>query len=189
MRKIILSINITEDGFVADPDGSLDWHFPYWNHEMCNSMCRILCECDTILLGRNTYNAFAGYWMLKENDLSIPAMDVPMAYMMNSYTKIVVSSSLSRLPWRYSHVVNGNILQEIKKLKEQQGKDIIVLGSCQLVSLLIQHDLIDEYYIWIHPITIRSGKQLSKLTKYLAKLKPNHVEQFDCGVIKQGFIK
>ncbi|MNY42717.1 hypothetical protein D3C86_1776330 [compost metagenome] len=89
----------------------------------------------------------------------------------------------------YSHLVKGDVLKELKKLKEQQGKDIIVLGSCRLVSFLIQHDLIDEYYIWIHPITIRSGKQLSKLTKYLAQLKPNHVEQFDCGVIKQGFIK
>ena len=189
MRKIILSMNITKDGFVADPDGSLDWHFPYWNYEMCNSMCRMLSECDTILLGKNTYNAFAGYWMLKENDLKIPAMDVPMAYMMNRYTKVVVSNSSSKLPWMYSHLVKGEILQELKKLKEQQGKDIIVLGSCRLVSFLIQHDLIDEYYIWIHPITIRSGKQLSKLTKYLAQLNPNHVEQFNWGVIKQEFIK
>src|SRR5688500_16399085 len=117
MRKIILSINITEDGFVAAPDGSLDWHFPYWTSEMADSLGRLLSSCDTILLGRNTYHAFAAYCAHKENDLSAAGTDIALAYMMNRYTTVVVSGSLPALSWQSSIVVRGDVLQELKNLK------------------------------------------------------------------------
>lgn len=189
MRKIILSINITKDDFIAGLDGGLDWHFPYWNPEMSDALGRLLNNCDTILLGRNTYNAFAEYWTANRNNISVAGEDIALADMMNRYSKIVVSSSLRRLQWANSLPIRGDILSEVIKLKEKQGKDIIVLGSCRLVSYLILHDLIDEYCLWVHPICIRRGMPLPELTTYLLRTKSVRSEIFNCGVIKVTYDK
>lgn len=189
MRKIILSLNITYDDFIAGPDGSLDWHLPYWNDEMCEALGKLLHTCDTLLLGRNTYNAFAGYWTIKLNDLSIAKADVALAEMMNRYTKIVVSKTLARTPWTNSLLLQQNILRQLKKLKEKPGKNILVLGSCQLAAYLIKHNLIDEYYLWLHPITIKHGKALPQLIHSLAGSKVIQSEEFSCGVVKRSYVK
>ena len=177
-------MNITKDDFIAGLDGSLDWHFPYWNLEMSEALGKMLSNCDTILLGRNTYNAFAEYWTAKRSTVNIAGDDIALAEMMNRYSKIVVSGSLKELPWTNSIAIERDVLAAVTKLKEEQGQNIIVLGSCQLVSFLIRHDLIDEYCLWVHPIIIRHGKPLSELTRYLLSSKPVRSEIFSCGVIK-----
>lgn len=189
MRKIILSLNITSDDFIAGPDGSLDWHLPYWNDEMCEALGKMLNTCDTILLGRNTYNAFAGYWTLRGNDPTIAKADLALVEMMNRYTKVVVSKTIRRTSWSNTILVNQNVLRELKKIKQQSGKNIIVLGSCQLVAYLIKNDLIDEYYLWLHPISIKRGKALSELIYSLIGLKAIQSEKFSSGVLKRGYVK
>jgi dihydrofolate reductase len=189
MRKIILSLNITNDHFIAGPDGSLDWHLPYWTNEMCDALGKLLDSCDTILLGRNTYNAFAAYWTIRRNDLTIPKADLALVDMMNRYTKVVVSKTLSRTPWSNSVLVQQNVFRELKKLKQQSGKSIIVLGSCQLAAYLIKQDLIDEYYLWLHPISIKHGKALPQLINLHVRAKVADIEEFSCGVIKRGYVK
>ena len=188
MRKIILSMNITEDGFIAGPRGELDWHFPYWNREMCESFCRVLSKADTILLGRKTYNAFAGYRTGKGTETAIATEDHALLDMMNRYTKIVVSKTLITLPWMNSTLIQGDVLSGMKQLKQNHGKDIVVVGSGRLASYLMKHDLIDEYCLWVHPVKIRKGKFLSGLAHFKSKVKPLHVEAFSSGVIKLCYL-
>lgn len=187
MRKIILSMNITEDGFIAGPDGELDWHFPFWNFEMCESLCRVLYRADTILLGRKTYNTFAQYWASQGAGIAIATEDLALMDMMNRYTKIVVSQTLSTFSWKNSFLIQGDILSGMNQLKLTSGKDIIIFGSSKLTAYLLKYDLIDEYYFWVHPIMIRQGKRLSRLNHNKFKVKPVQVEHFSSGVIKLYF--
>lgn len=94
MRKLIVSMNITLDGFMAGPAGELDWHFRFWNEEMADYGVMQLMQADTILLGRKTYNVMAGYWPLVSCNPCFPRSDIAFADMMNNYQKIVCSSTL-----------------------------------------------------------------------------------------------
>ena len=100
MRKLIVSMNITLDGFMAGPAGELDWHFLKWTEEMAEWLGIQLSMADTILLGRNTYDAMACYWPQQDNNLAIARDDIAFASMMNSYTKIVFSKTLKKLHWQ-----------------------------------------------------------------------------------------
>jgi dihydrofolate reductase len=187
MRKIILSLNITEDGFVAGPDGELDWHLPFWGSDMCDSLGQLLSTTDTILLGRNTYNALAAYWPNRAADLQLAREDIALTDMMNQHTKLVVSTTLTMLSWNNSFILKGNLKSEIKGLKSQQGGNIIVLGSCTLVASLIKHKLVDEYHLWVHPIRINRGKRLRNM-EALKHLKPMNKQHFTTRVTKCVYV-
>ncbi len=162
MRRIIVSMNVTLDGFMAGPDGGLDWHLHNWTNDMGQLLAEQLSKADTILLGRNTYSAMAGYWPAVGIDLSVARDDIAYADMMNNYLKVVCSTTLKSLPWNNSQVIKTNIRQQILKLKQQPGKDIIVYGSNKLVRSLIKFNLIDEYLLWVYPVSLGRGKALFK---------------------------
>ena len=187
MRKIVLSINITEDGFIAGPVGELDWHLPFWDLKMCEALCRLLTTADTILLGRKTYSALASYWTSIAINLTMAREDIVLAEMMNRLSKVVVSKTLESLPWINSSLIKENILTEIENLKHMQGKDIVVFGSCMLTTYLIKHNLIDEYNLWIHPITIKKGMRISKLPDHRTNSTPILSERFTTGVVKMSY--
>ena len=151
---------MTIDGFVASTDGSLDWQSDHWDDESCDSLCGLLSEADTLLLGRNTYAAFAGYWPSRIEEQTIARGDLALAEVMNSYKKVVVSSTIARTDWRNSTMVNGDLSSVLNQLKDRRGKDIIVLGSQQLVQSLTKMRLIDRYELWIHPVALGSGTRL-----------------------------
>lgn len=183
MRKLIVSMNVTLDGFMAGPDCELDWHFGSWNREMAESLSEQLSKADTILLGRVTYTAMAEYWPYKANDSSLPAEDLLFAKMMNSYHKVVVSKTLSALPWNNSTQIKGNLKQAIAQLKEQPGRDIIIYGSGILVAALMQLNFIDEYILWVHPVILAGGKPLFKRSKDKHKLQLRSARTFSSGVV------
>lgn len=163
MRKIIASINITLDGFMAGPHYELDWHFRHWTEEMAESTGRELGKADTILLGRKTYEAMAAYWSSAANDLSFPREDLAIAEMMNNHEKVVFSRSLVKTGWKNARLAGRNIRLEIAGLKDSgrpNGKNIILYGSHTLLSSLIRLDLIDEYQLWVHPVLLGRGKPL-----------------------------
>jgi dihydrofolate reductase len=153
-------MNMTLDGFMSGPHCELDWHFQCWNEEMAMAAGEQLGMADTILLGRVTYQAMAGYWGTRTSGLSTPREDADFADMMNRYTKIVFSKTLERGRWNNSRVVSGSIAGEIERLKREPGKDMIIYGSGRLVSLLIRQGLVDEYRIWVHPVVLGSGRPL-----------------------------
>ncbi len=162
MRKLIVSMNVTLDGYMSGSECELDWHFQYWTKEMAESLCEQLSKADTILLGRVTYNAMARYWLSKVVNPSLRGEDFAFANMMNSYDKIVFSKTITLPEWSNSKLVSGNLEDEINLLKQKPGKDIIVYGSGRLVNSLIKSGMVDEYQLWLHPVVLGKGKPLFK---------------------------
>jgi len=163
MRKVVVSMNVTIDGFMSGPDCELDWHFQSWTEEMSECLCEQLSRADTILLGRVTYGAMARYWPSQAMNSAYPREDIAFAEMMNNYPKIVFSKTLTTAGWNNSRLVKGNILNEISQLKQMPGKDIIIYGSGRIVSALAQLNLIDEYVLWVHPVILGEGRPLFRL--------------------------
>ena len=180
MRRIVVSMNVTLDGFMAAADGGLDWHLNNWTTDMADLLAQQLNDADTILLGRNTYSAMAAYWPAVSTGLLLSRADLAYATMINSCEKVVCSTTLKNLRWDNSRVISSNIRQEILKLKEQPGKDIIVYGSRTLVQYLGMFNLIDEYLLWLYPVTIGRGMLLFD--------HPQKLELMDSKTLSSGVV-
>ncbi len=158
MRKIVVSEFVTLDGVMEDPGGAEKtkhggWSFKFRDDEVPKYKLDELFASDTLLLGRVTYEGFAKAW---------PSMkdEVGFADRMNSLPKYVVSMTLKEVGWNNSRLIKTNVTEEVRKLKQQPGKDILVYGSSQLVDTLLQHDLVDEFRLMVHPVVLGSGKRL-----------------------------
>lgn len=164
MRKIITTTFLTLDGVYQAPGGPEEdtsngfkyggWQAPFVDGDLMKTMGEWLAQPFELLLGRKTYDIFAGYW---PQNTSEPVVAVPF----NATRKYVVShDSQFNATWNNSVVVSGDVVSEIKKLKAMEGKDLWVHGSGNLIQTLLQHHLIDRMHLWIHPLTIGSGKKL-----------------------------
>ena len=183
MRKLVVSMNVTLDGFMAGPECELDWHFNYWNGEIARCAGEQLSNADTILLGRITYCAMANYWPSKTKDLSWPREDIAFADLINSCHKVVFSKTLDTTSWNNSILAKQSIRKEIVTLKQQPGKDMIVYGSGSIVSALSKYNLIDEYVLWVHPVVLGKGKYLFRNASGNSCLKLLKTRTFDTGVV------
>ena len=173
MRKVIVSEFVTLDGVMEDPGGAEKfehggWTMPYWSEEIGKVKFDELFASDALLLGRVTYQGFAAAW---------PSMtdEAGFADRMNSLPKYVVSKTLEEVKWNNSRLIQGNVAEEVAKLKQQPGQDILIAGSGKLVQTLMQHDLIDDYRLLVYPVVLGSGKRLfqdgSKTTLRLVETK------------------
>jgi dihydrofolate reductase len=183
MRKIIVSVNVTLDGYMAGPNCELDWHFNSWTDEMAQSITEQLSKADTILLGRVTYKGMAKHWTSTPVGLLAPREDLDFADMLNHYPKIVISKTLTTATWNNSKILKGNIAKEVIKLKQRAGKDMIIYGSGQLVASLTKLGLIDEYRIWVHPVVLGDGKPLFKEVEQKLNLSLYKTKTFSSGVV------
>jgi len=150
MRKITVGEFISLDGVVEAPD---TWHFPYVNDEMFGAMWAQAAETDTMLLGRVTYESYAGAFA------NAPADD-PVAAQMNKPAKVVVSKTLNDLTWQNSTLLEGDVVEQVAELKRQPGGGILVTGSISLVRTLLRAGLVDELSLLVHPIVVGSGQRL-----------------------------
>jgi dihydrofolate reductase len=183
MRKLIVSLNVTVDGFVAADDESLDWHPPYWTDEIAETTAELLSRADTILLGKNTYQAMAAYWPFQAKSMNFPRTDIAYADMMNNYQKVVLSSTMNAVWWNNSLLLKGNLQKEIARLKKQHGRDILTYGSVSLVKKLVAVNLVDEYQFWVHPVILGHGKPLFNKLKNNMSLKLVGQKVFSSGVV------
>jgi len=154
MRKLILFNMMTLDGFFAGPEGALDWHVI--DEEFFTFAIQQLELVDTLLFGRTTYQMMASYWTTEAAIKGDPII----AGKMNQTAKVVFSRTLDRVEWANSRLVKEKAAQEVAGLKQQQGKDIIVLGSASLAATFTENRLIDEYRIMLNPIVLGSGLSL-----------------------------
>jgi len=157
MRKVILSVNITLDGYVASPNGELKWHFQNWNDEMESLISEQIKDIDTILMGRVVYQVMAKHWPLVELDLTGRIKDLQFAEWINSTQKIVFTRTLSTPDWNNSKLVKENIREEINRLKQGKGKDMIMWGGVRIIRSFLEMDLFDEFRLWIAPVAIGQG--------------------------------
>jgi dihydrofolate reductase len=166
MRKLIVLSFITLDGVMQAPGGPEEdptggfkyggWTVGYWDDFLGGVMDEQMAKPFDLLLGRKTYEIFAAYWPYVKSD----DPDGPIAGKLKSAKKYVVSTTLEKLDWSNSTLVKGDIVQESKKLKQQDGPELQVHGSSNLIQTLLKHDLIDEFRLKIFPITLGIGKRL-----------------------------
>jgi dihydrofolate reductase len=176
-------MNVTLDGFMAGPNCELDWHFQSWTNEMADALYEQLSKADTILLGRVTYKAMAKYWPSKTQDMALAREDIPFAHLMNNYTKMVFSKTITRSEWHNSKFLRGDPAEEVSRLKAEPGRDMIVYGSGEVVKSLTNSGLVDEFQLWIHPVVLGHGKPLFKSLNKMLNLKLTQTKSFTSGVI------
>jgi dihydrofolate reductase len=181
MRKIILSVNVTLDGFMAGPNGELDWHFDHWNEEMAQQAIQQLRSVGGILVGRVTYEAMAAYWPMAPEHKSTDT-DIEFATLMNNLPKIVFSKTLNGVKWNNSRLAKANIREEIAELKRQEGKDLVIWGGVGIVHTFIKLGLIDEYRLWVAPVVLGKGKPLFVSSRHTFDLKLSGVKTFNNSV-------
>lgn len=164
MRKIIVHEFITLDGVIQAPGGNEEdtdggfehggWTRPYWHDEIGENFGKVMQDADTFLLGRKTWEIHGAAFD------PMPAGD-PFGDIMKNVKKVVVSTTLENTDlWRNSTLIKENVVEEIQKLKEEDGKNILVDGSSVLLQTLIQNDLIDEYQLHVYPLVLGKGKRL-----------------------------
>lgn len=155
MRKIFLFMMVTLDGYFEGPGHDLSWH--HVDAEFNDFAVAQMMEADTILFGKRTYQLMEGFWPSKEGLEDDPAV----ADLMNNTQKVVVSSSLKKVTetdhWKNVRLIENNVKEELQKLKEQDGKNIIVLASSNLCVSLLEWGLLDEIRIMTNPVAIGEG--------------------------------
>jgi len=185
MRRIVVSEFLSLDGVMEDPGGAEKdkfkhggWTWPYWSDDLGKYKFDELNESDTLLLGRITYQSFAGAFAPGKDEFSAK---------MTSNKKYVVSKTLGKLEWENSVVLRDNLVDEIKKLKQQQGKDILVEGSRSIVQLLIRHNMVDLYRLVVYPVVLGSGYRMFPDSPEMFNLKLVDSKTFKTGVLGLEF--
>ncbi len=180
MRKLVVSEWVTLDG-VFDADTMKEWFEPYDSDDRRNYIRETVLASDAFLLGRVTYEMFAAYWPNQKNN------EMGIADRMNSAPKYVVSSTLKKAEWNNSTIIDKNVVDEVTRLKQQPGEDILVFGSATLVELLMEADLVDEYRFLVHPIFMGSGKRFFNDGMVKRKLNLVKTKTLNLGVIQDSY--
>src|SRR3989454_2718605 len=149
-RRLAATFFVSLDGVVESPE---KWSFPFWNDEIQKFKLDETFATDALLLWRVTYEGLAAAW---------PGRKDPdgFADRFNSMPKYVVSSTLKKLNWNNSHLIKGDLVAEVSKLKQQPGQDIVIHGSPGLITSLLPHALIDEFRLLVYPLVLGRGKRL-----------------------------
>ncbi|HEX8738287.1 MAG TPA: dihydrofolate reductase family protein [Pyrinomonadaceae bacterium] len=181
MRKLKLQVQITVDGFVAGPNGELDWMTFSWDEESRQYVNALTDSSDTILLGRKMTDGFVNYWTSALDKPESP--EYSFARKMVDTPKVVFSKTVRESIWANTIVANGDLVEEVEKLKQKEGKDIIVYGGANFVSNLIKENLIDEYHLCINPAAIGRGLTIFGNLKDRLKLKLVQSNTFSTGKV------
>lgn len=171
MRKVIVSIYATLDGRVDDLP---EWAVAYDDEAAVEHHNELMAHSDGLLLGRKTYEVFAGLW---------PALAGRIEYIdrFNSMAKYVASATLTDLTWENSQLIEGDVADGVAALKRQPGRDLVHYGCGALMHALLERDLIDEYRIMVHPVLLGKGPTLAE-----AVTKRVDLELVDSAVTKSG---
>jgi len=157
MGRIVVTEFVSLDGVMEAPGGGEDFQHAGWTFEIARGdegdkfKLDEALEAEALLLGRKTYEGFAAAW---------PGREGEFADKFNNMPKYVVSSTLKEAGWNNSTLLDGDVVEEVSKLRQQPGGDIVVHGSAQLVQTLLEHDLVDELRLMVFPVVLGTGKRL-----------------------------
>jgi dihydrofolate reductase len=174
MRKLFWQMSVTLDGFMEGPNRELDDTAGYVDDDFERYASSMLNSIDGMLLGRRTYELFAGYW---------PTATGPDADRMNQLPKTVFSRTLDKLEWQNSRLVENDVVEEVVRLKQQPGGDLALFGSATLASSLIPHGLIDEFRIFITPAILGRGTPMFSNIRDKIPLNLTKSEQWSSGIV------
>ncbi len=174
MRKLVVIEGLSLDGVMQAPgapdedtDGGFrhgGWQLPYFDEVLGTDAAKGMAATDAHLFGRKTYQIFAAHWPTAPSD-------DPFAKHLNSTKKYVASTTLKKVEWQNSTLLKGDVAEAVTGLKNQPGNNISVLGSGKLVQTLIEHDLVDEYYLTLTPILLGGGKRLFRDDRQMRKMR------------------
>ncbi|GAA4507404.1 MULTISPECIES: dihydrofolate reductase family protein [Nonomuraea] len=186
MRKLIESTFVSLDGIIDDTRPSTasraepqHWGHPYWDDEHHGYVTNLSASADAMLLGRVTYEGFAEAWS---------AQDGPQAEAMNKMPKYVASRTLTETTWNAT-LIRGDVAEEVAKLKEQPGQNIIKWGTGELDRTLVEHGLVDEFHFWYFPVVVGAGKHLFEGAGFdTTHLKLAEVNRFGSGIVVHVYV-
>jgi dihydrofolate reductase len=181
MKKLVLLMHTSLDGFVAGPNGEMDWI--HADKEMFKIAGKRTDESDTALYGRVTYDMMEGYWPTAADQPEATEHDRKHSAWYNSVQKLVVSRSLAGKDIPNTRILNEDVAEEISRQKQQEGKNILLIGSPSVVHLLMPDNLIDEYWLFVNPILLGKGIPLFQNITNTIKLKLESTKLFSSGVI------
>lgn len=185
--KLVVGTFLTLDGVMQAPGGAQEdteggfqhggWQMPIFDEDAGRIIGGSIAATEALLLGRKTYQIFAGYWPTAPED-------DPIAKKLNSVPKYVASTTLKKVEWKNSTLLKGDLVEEVRKLKQQPGSGFIsVTGSGKLAQWLMKQGLVDEYSIWIHPLVLGSGKRLFEGGIPPVDLKLINIERTGSGIV------
>ena len=176
MRKLSVFNNVTLDGYFTDSHGDMSWahkNDPEWNSFTAENAS----GGGTLLFGRITYDQMASFWPTKQALEMMPTV----AEQMNNLPKVVFSRTMDKPSWKNTRLVKNNIAAEVRKMKDESGPDMVIMGSGTIVSQLTQEGLIDEYQIVVHPIILGSGRTMFEGVNDKVALRRTRTRTFDNG--------
>jgi dihydrofolate reductase len=183
MRKLKLQVQITVDGFIAGPNGEMDWVTFNWSDDLNKYVDAITEPIDTIVLGRKLAQGFIPHWA------SRPAGEDPASVdKFNNTPKVVFSRTLQTTEWENTRLAKGDLATEINDLKRQPGGDIITYGGGTFVSSLIKEGLIDEYYLFVNPVAIGEGMPIFRELDAKQNLTLVEAVAFACGIMVLHYV-
>jgi dihydrofolate reductase len=187
MRKVKLQMQLSIDGFVAGPNGEMDWMVWNWDDELKKYVNDLHEPVDCILLGGHMPEGFIPYWESVVADPNDPQF--AFGKKMCDTPKVVFSKTIEKSKWNNTVLAKGDIVEEVKRLKEQPGSDIIAYGGANFVSNLIKFNLIDEYHLFINPVAIGNGMTIFKEIEQKKNLKLIKATPFECGIVVLNYLK
>lgn len=183
MRKLVLFLHASLDGFVEGPNGEMDIGWVSYDSDLEKHAKEILNTADTVIWGRGTYQMMHSYWPSVPSNPSASEYELNHAEWIEKTAKLVFSTTLEKVEWNNSRLVKEDVEEEIKNLKQEPGKDMVILGSPRFAHYLMQLDLIDEYKITVSPVLVGSGLPLFQGLKEKVNLKLIENKTFDSGAI------
>jgi dihydrofolate reductase len=175
MRRILAFLVTSVDGYYEGPNGEFDW--PVVDDEFNQFAIEQLDEVDTLIFGRRTYEGMASYWptpAAQENDPKVAAA-------MNGLAKIVASRTLQEATWANTRLISDDVAGELTRLKQQPGKDMVIMGSSALTVNLVQAGVVDELRIMVMPVVLGDGHSLFRTAEDRFSLKLVNVKPFESG--------
>jgi dihydrofolate reductase len=185
MRKLISFIHVSLDGFVAGPNGEMDWIKV--DDEIFDHVGKRISEGDTALYGRVTFQMMESYWPTAADSPTATKHDIEHSKWYQNAHKVVLSKTLDDADLANTEIIRGDLSRKINEIKKQQGTDILVFGSPTATHSLIRENLIDGYWLFVNPIILGKGIPLFVDIKDKIKLNLLNTRQFSCGVTELSY--
>lgn len=180
MRKLKLQMQVTLDGYVCGPNDEMDFLVWNWDDELKKYTLGLVSPVDLIILGRKLAQGFIPAWKGMAEDPQSPEGE--FSHEMNNMEKVVFTKTVTDHQWERTTLAKGDLVDEVMKLKNKPGGDIIAYGGVDFVANLVLHELIDEYYFFVNPVVIGKGRNIFKSLQKKIDLQLVEAVPFSCGI-------
>jgi dihydrofolate reductase len=185
MRKVVLDSIMSLDGYYTDSNNNIEWFLPFEEEDLTWSR-EILEKAGLLVFGRKTYEEFSNFF--PSLDTNATGWDQILVGQLNKLPKVVFSGTIKKADWKPSTIVNADPAAEISRLKGEEGKDIVLIGSGSVVAAVVRAGLVDEYRIRIEPVIVGSGKRLFGEKGEMRSLHLVYARSFRSGVMALHYV-